>query len=365
MADECLGIAIREIDKVRTAWAKNMVGRLAHALSSGCEPKANPASATIRGTAQQKEQKQEPDVDDDDGPSPYSISSQYTGRSNMTCGKSAAAFFPLRPHPRFTSSEVADFKFPTTLPSNDQTGEPEMPSSSTRSKGALRTQVDGAHTPPPAILVHCQQGRSRSVTIVVAYLMEKNGWGFDEALAYVQARRPIAEPNMSFASALRAFATKEHVIARQKRRLRLCLLLKGWGSLSSSSTQGGTSTRTTDSDAAITRALNCFGEVCSIQRLNTSGLVVVTFSSRESVVWAQRALNSQHCRQLRRLMLLPSTSTPDAYVDKTNGSNDCVSEDVPLIVFGKASLRSAGRDAPDHPGTLSPTRSTGGRTSPP
>lgn len=40
------------------------------------------------------------------------------------------------------------------------------------------------------VLVHCVKGVSRSASVVVAYLMKTQQWGFDQALEYVRARRP-------------------------------------------------------------------------------------------------------------------------------------------------------------------------------
>jgi hypothetical protein len=43
--------------------------------------------------------------------------------------------------------------------------------------------------------VHCLTGMNRSGTVVTAYLMKEHGWGRDEALAYLQKRRPVVQPN--------------------------------------------------------------------------------------------------------------------------------------------------------------------------
>jgi protein-tyrosine phosphatase len=48
------------------------------------------------------------------------------------------------------------------------------------------------------VYVHCLAGVSRSGMVVVAYLMSKNKWARDEALAYVRTNRPIARPNPAF-----------------------------------------------------------------------------------------------------------------------------------------------------------------------
>jgi len=39
------------------------------------------------------------------------------------------------------------------------------------------------------ILVHCLMGLSRSPSIIVAYLMKKNSWSFDEAVKFVNSKR--------------------------------------------------------------------------------------------------------------------------------------------------------------------------------
>lgn len=54
-------------------------------------------------------------------------------------------------------------------------------------------------------LVHCHAGVSRSAAIVTAYLMRKNGWGVDQALAFLRARRPRAKPNSSFMNQLKTY----------------------------------------------------------------------------------------------------------------------------------------------------------------
>lgn len=46
--------------------------------------------------------------------------------------------------------------------------------------------------------VHCFAGISRSGMVVTAYLMKKNNWTRDEALAFVRKSRPEARPNPAF-----------------------------------------------------------------------------------------------------------------------------------------------------------------------
>lgn len=58
-------------------------------------------------------------------------------------------------------------------------------------------------------LVHCVAGVSRSVTLVVAYIMTVTGRGWVEALAAVRAARPCAGPNLGFLRQLEEFENTE------------------------------------------------------------------------------------------------------------------------------------------------------------
>lgn len=48
------------------------------------------------------------------------------------------------------------------------------------------------------VFVHCEQGISRSPTVVAAYLMKAERLHTVEALAYIRKRRPIIDPNAGF-----------------------------------------------------------------------------------------------------------------------------------------------------------------------
>ncbi|XP_076010640.1 dual specificity protein phosphatase 22-B-like [Genypterus blacodes] len=58
-------------------------------------------------------------------------------------------------------------------------------------------------------LVHCVAGVSRSVTLVVAYIMTVTGRGWVESLAAVRAARPCAGPNLGFLRQLEEFENME------------------------------------------------------------------------------------------------------------------------------------------------------------
>lgn len=57
--------------------------------------------------------------------------------------------------------------------------------------------------------VHCRNGASRSVMVVVAYVMFENGWSRAEALEFVRSKRPQARPNPAF---VRLLAEWERVV---------------------------------------------------------------------------------------------------------------------------------------------------------
>ncbi|KAL3749196.1 hypothetical protein ACJRO7_010312 [Eucalyptus globulus] len=62
--------------------------------------------------------------------------------------------------------------------------------------------IDEAKRLGGGVLVHCFIGKSRSVTIVVAYLMKKHGMSLSQALEHVKSQRPQASPNSGFISQL-------------------------------------------------------------------------------------------------------------------------------------------------------------------
>lgn len=55
------------------------------------------------------------------------------------------------------------------------------------------------------VLVHCHKGVSRSASFVIAYLMRKNEFSFDEALTFVQSVRPMVQPNEAFLKQLASY----------------------------------------------------------------------------------------------------------------------------------------------------------------
>ncbi|KAG8084557.1 hypothetical protein GUJ93_ZPchr0010g9893 [Zizania palustris] len=62
------------------------------------------------------------------------------------------------------------------------------------------------------VFVHCCQGVSRSTSLVIAYLMWREGQSFDDAFQLVKAARGIANPNMGFACQLLQCQKRVHAI---------------------------------------------------------------------------------------------------------------------------------------------------------
>ena len=65
--------------------------------------------------------------------------------------------------------------------------------------------IDTALKSGGKVLVHCEVGISRSVSIVAGYLMKKFEWSPSKAILYIQKSRPIAYPNNSFIRQLAIF----------------------------------------------------------------------------------------------------------------------------------------------------------------
>jgi len=60
------------------------------------------------------------------------------------------------------------------------------------------------------ILVHCQEGRSRSASMVVAYLIRDKGMTYNSALATITARRHLIQPNTGFQTKLIEWEAEYH-----------------------------------------------------------------------------------------------------------------------------------------------------------
>lgn len=62
------------------------------------------------------------------------------------------------------------------------------------------------------VFVHCCQGVSRSSSLVIAYLMWREGQSFEDAFQYVKAARGVTNPNMGFACQLLLCQKRVHAM---------------------------------------------------------------------------------------------------------------------------------------------------------
>lgn len=66
----------------------------------------------------------------------------------------------------------------------------------------ITSEIDKALSKGEPVLVHCQMGISRSPTLVAAYLMKKKNMTAAEAIAFIEAKRDIINPNKGFVKQL-------------------------------------------------------------------------------------------------------------------------------------------------------------------
>lgn len=67
--------------------------------------------------------------------------------------------------------------------------------------GAI-SAISGTLSEGRSVLVHCAQGKSRSSTVVVAYVSQVEQMSINDALRLVQSKRNMAQPNGNFMSQL-------------------------------------------------------------------------------------------------------------------------------------------------------------------
>ncbi|KAK9816445.1 hypothetical protein WJX72_000348 [[Myrmecia] bisecta] len=73
-----------------------------------------------------------------------------------------------------------------------------------------RAFIDSAKACGGAVLVHCHEGKSRSITLALAYLMQTKRWTLKQALQFVSRHRPEVSPNAGFMAKLLELDQKLH-----------------------------------------------------------------------------------------------------------------------------------------------------------
>lgn len=74
--------------------------------------------------------------------------------------------------------------------------------------------LDDARLRSEPVYVHCRAGKSRSVTIVIAYLIHALRWPLARSYSYVVERRAASSPNIGFVAELMKFEEAELKLAR-------------------------------------------------------------------------------------------------------------------------------------------------------
>lgn len=67
---------------------------------------------------------------------------------------------------------------------------------------AVCNYIDKALKRGESVLVHCQQGVSRSAAVVIAYLIRNRGMSYDAAFAFLKRKRACIKPNPGFVKTL-------------------------------------------------------------------------------------------------------------------------------------------------------------------
>ena len=91
---------------------------------------------------------------------------------------------------------------------NDDSSEESLVQFTTVHQTSVSFILDALESDPGhRVLVHCMQGKSRSVSICVAFLRYQLGMSYDDALSAVRVARPEASPNSVFEKFLQRCVT--------------------------------------------------------------------------------------------------------------------------------------------------------------
>ena len=72
--------------------------------------------------------------------------------------------------------------------------------------------IDDSLDDNKAVLIHCYAGRSRSVAVLIAYMIRTYGMKYEDALKSIKNVREIAEPNESFKEQLIIYYNSKYIV---------------------------------------------------------------------------------------------------------------------------------------------------------
>ena len=78
--------------------------------------------------------------------------------------------------------------------------------------GEVIAFIDSAISRGGSVLVHCFRGRSRSASVVIAYMMYKHHYKLEKAFAKVRSKRDCINPHVGFMAQLKLFESMEFTI---------------------------------------------------------------------------------------------------------------------------------------------------------
>lgn len=99
-------------------------------------------------------------------------------------------------------SDICDFIDQMASPVLRQSSSPQSPSLQSPSLQSSSLQFSSAPNPTDSVLVHCRAGRSRSPTVIIAYLMRKYHITYEDTLKFVRTKRRV-KPSATLVRQLR------------------------------------------------------------------------------------------------------------------------------------------------------------------
>jgi len=63
--------------------------------------------------------------------------------------------------------------------------------------------IESGYNSGGTVLVHCREGKSRSASFVIGFIMKYKKLSYDDAYALVKSARSLVEPNTGFITCLR------------------------------------------------------------------------------------------------------------------------------------------------------------------